>query len=405
MISSRPATEKDSIVGVMPKVVCLPDTVDEAAARIAESERIGESLAFVGGGTDIEIGSPPDRLDVVVRTERLDRVIEHAPSDQIISVEAGMTLTRLQSVVGAHGQRLALDPPLADRATIGGIIAANAFGPLRTRYGSVRDLIIGVSIIRADGVIARGGGKVVKNVAGFDLPKLMVGSLGTLGMIATATFRLHPLPEVSETLLIKNQSASDLRNLMAEMKRMQLEAAAVAAIAAGPRFDIAVRFEGFHTGVVEQRERLRSLLAVCELLDPAGEQRFWRSHDEIRAAGPMRLKIAALPSAIEMAMHDVFPPLLGVLAGGGFVWYPTFGLGFLTGATKTDQEIAASIRTARKTLVEAGGALTIEAAPSAVRKLADSWGEPGAALSLMRAMKQRFDPARRLSPGRFVGGI
>jgi glycolate dehydrogenase FAD-binding subunit len=398
VISSRPATEKDSIVGVMPKVVCLPDTVDEAASRIAESERIGESLAFIGGGTDLGIGSPPDRLDVVVRTERLDRVIEHAPSDQIITVEAGITLTRLQSVAGTHGQRLALDPPLADRATIGGIIAANAFGPLRTRYGSVRDLIIGVSIIRADGVIARGGGKVVKNVAGFDLPKLMVGSLGTLGMIATATFRLHPLPEVSETLLIRNQSASDLRNLMTEMKRMQLEAAAVVAIAAGPRFDIAVRFEGFHTGVVEQRERLLRVGAGFSRPGPA--ESFWRRHDEIRAAGPMRLKIAALPSAIETLARDVVPPLLGALAGGGFVWYPTLGLGFLTGATTKDQEIAAAIQTARVTL-----ALTIEAAPLTVRKLANSWGEPGAALPLMRAMKQRFDPARRLSPGRFVGGI
>ena len=394
MISSRPATENDSIVGVMPKVVCLPDTVDDAASRIAESERTGESLAFIGGGTDLEIGSPPDRLDVVIRTERLDRVIEHAPSDQIITVEAGMTLTGLQSVAAAHGQRLALDPPLADRATIGGIIAANAFGPLRTRYGSVRDLIIGVSIIRADGVIARGGGKVVKNVAGFDLPKLMVGSLGTLGMIATATFRLHPLPEASETLLIKNQSASDLRNLMTEMKRMQLEAAAVAAIAAGSRFDIAVRFEGFHTGVVEQRERLLRVGAL-----PHNES-FWRRHDEIRAAGPMRLKIAALPSAIELVMRDVVPPLRGLLAGGGFIWYPKLGLGFLTGASTADQEIAAAIRKARGIL-----ALTIEAAPLAVRKLANSWGDPGAALPLMHAMKQRFDPARRLSPGRFVGGI
>src|ERR1700680_2388612 len=156
-----------------------------------------------------------------------------------------MTLTRLQSVAGTHGQRLALDPPLADRATIGGIIAANAFGPLRTRYGSVRDLIIGVSIIRADGVIARGGGKVVKNVAGFDLPKLMVGSLGTLGMIATATFRLHPQTEASETLLIGTRSAAAIRRLFADMRRAQLEIAAAVAITEGGAFDVAVRFEGF----------------------------------------------------------------------------------------------------------------------------------------------------------------
>ena len=161
-----------------------------------------ERLLFVGGGTDLDLGAPPERLDVLLRTRRLDRIVEHAPSDQIAVVEAGVTAGRARPARSApRGQRLALDPPLPERATVGGIVAANAFGPRRARYGSVRDLIIGVTIVRADGVVAHGGGKVVKNVAGFDLPKLMVGSLGTLGLIATATFRLHPLPEESATLL------------------------------------------------------------------------------------------------------------------------------------------------------------------------------------------------------------
>jgi len=122
-----------SIAGVTPKAVFVPETIADAASRIAESEKAGEALAFVGGGTDLGIGSASERLDLVIRTSKLDRIVEHAPSDQIVAVEAGMTLARLQEVVGAHGQRLAIDPPLPSRATIGGIVAANAFGPLRTR--------------------------------------------------------------------------------------------------------------------------------------------------------------------------------------------------------------------------------------------------------------------------------
>jgi glycolate oxidase FAD binding subunit len=403
VISSR-----DSIAGVMPKVIFVPETIGDAASRIAESERAEEAVAFIGGGTDLEIGSPPDRIDVVIRTEKLDRIVEHAPSDQIVAVEAGTTLARVQEVVGAHGQRLALDPPRPDRATIGGIVAANAFGPLRTRYGSVRDLIIGISIIRADGVIAHGGGKVVKNVAGFDLPKLMVGSLGTLGMIATATFRLHPLPEASETLLIRKRSAAAVRNLIADMRAAQLEAAAVVAIADGTAFDIAVRFEGFPPGVVAQRDRLSLLHRAsggCEVLDVDGARQVWLRHDAIRGGGPLKIKIAALPSSIEMVTSSVVAPLLGGLSGAGFVWYPVSGLGFISGAPASDERTAAAIRGAREMLANARGSLTIEAAPAGIRRLVSTWGEGGGALSLMYATKQKFDPGRRLAPGRFVGGM
>jgi glycolate dehydrogenase FAD-binding subunit len=399
---------RDSIAGVAPKQVFVPDTIEAAAARIAESERRNEAVVFIGGGTSLDLGAAPERLDVVIRTEKLNRVIEHAPSDQIIAVEAGVSLAHVQDVAKAHGQRLALDPPFSDRATIGGIIATNAFGPLRTRYGSVRDLIIGISIVRADGVIAHGGGKVVKNVAGFDLPKLMVGSLGTLGMIATATFRLHPLPEASETLLIGKRSAAAVRALIAEMKQAQLEAVAVVAIGEGRTFDVAVRFEGFRAGVIAQRDRWSQQVrarGTCDVLDEDGARRLWLRHDSIRAASPLRLKIAVLPSAIEMLSDRVLPPLLAAMTNGGFVWYPMSGTGFVTGAPADDQRMAAAIRDAREVVVNAQGSLTIEAAPLTLRPLVSTWDDPKGSFALMQAMKQRFDPGRRLAPGRFVGGI
>lgn len=408
--ASRPALPGDAILGNLPEVVCEPSTVEEAAEAVRTCAGEGKLLAFVGGGTDLELGAPPERLDAVLRTGRLARVIEYAPSDQIVVVEAGTTLAALQRTLASHRQRLALDPPLPERATVGGIVAANAFGPRRARYGSVRDLIIGVSFVRADGTLARGGGKVVKNVAGFDLPKLMVGSLGTLGLIATATFRLHPLPEESVTVLVPRRSARHLRALVASIKQAQLEPTSVVAICrAEGDFDVAIRFEGFRAGVSEQSERLFALVreergAACEILDQASADAFWARHDAPRTGAPLRAKLAALPSSVETVSREILPPLLDALVEPGFVWYATLGLGFVGGAPK-GPAAASAIEAARLALARLGGSLTLTAAPVWIRERMDVWGPPPSAFSLMRGVKERLDPERRLSPGRFVGGM
>ena len=409
--AARPGAESDAILGVRPETVYEPRTVAEAAEVVVLTARDGKSLAFVGGGTDLALGSRPERLDAVVRTGGLDRIVEHAPSDQIVVVEAGVTLAVLQKALAAHGQRLALDPPLPGRATLGGLVAANAFGPRRARYGSVRDLIIGVSIVRADGTAARGGGKVVKNVAGFDLPKLMVGSLGTLGLIATATFRVHPLPEESVTLLLPGRRAREVRALVARLREAQLEpAAAVAFWKPGGTFDFAVCFEGFGKGVAEQRERFAALVsgetgAACQVLDATAAAALWARHDMLRAAPAFRAKLAALPTSIEPLAAETLPPLLDALESPGWVWYATLGLGFVTGEPRSVEAVAAAVSSARAHLARSGGTLVLQAAPSDLRERVPVWGAPPAALDLMRSVKDRLDPARRLAPGRFVGSI
>src|SRR5207248_1058561 len=181
-----------------------PASAEEAGETLARLSREKKRCMFTGAGTKLSPGAP---VDAVVRTTRLSRIVEYEAADQVVSVEAGITLAALQKALAAQGQQLALDPPFAARATMGGIVATASSGPRRMRYGGVRDLILGVTIVRADGTVARGGGKVVKNVAGFDLPKLMCGSFGTLGLIASATLRLHPLPETHATLVTRDRKS------------------------------------------------------------------------------------------------------------------------------------------------------------------------------------------------------
>ncbi|HWZ86647.1 MAG TPA: FAD-binding oxidoreductase [Thermoanaerobaculia bacterium] len=404
----RPATDADAILDIRPDVVYEPASVEEAIEIVRSAFGQKKSLAFVGGGTDLELGAPPERLDAVVRTAALRRVVEYAPSDQIVVAEAGMTLESLQERLAAHGQRLSIDPPLASRATLGGIVAANAFGPRRARFGSVRDLIIGVSLVRADGTLARSGGKVVKNVAGFDLPKLLVGSLGTLGLIASVTFRLHPLPEASATLRLAGQTARQVRLLVSGMREAQLEPTAVAAVWRGAAgFDVAVRFEGFGAGVAQQVARFQTLAGFQErgeVLGAAAESAFWSAHDAARTTSPLVARLAAPLASIETLAAESLPELLGALESPAFLWYPTLGLGFVSGAPASLEAAATAVGSARASL-PAGGTLVLARAPAGVRRLVDVWGPPPPALDLMRSVKERFDPGRRLSPGRFVGGI
>jgi glycolate dehydrogenase FAD-binding subunit len=399
--------EGDEVLGVRPRAAYAPSTVEECAEVMAMAAREQLRLGFIGGGTALSLGAAPAGLDAVVRTERLARIVEYAPADMVVVVEAGVTLAALQATARAHGQRLALDAPWPERATIGGLVATGAFGPLRARYGGVRDLIIGVTLVRADGEVARGGGKVVKNVAGFDLPKVACGSLGTLGLIATAAFRLHPLPELTATVLVPGVRAEAVVALLAAARDAQLEPASVVALtsataATAERFDLGLRFEGFGRGVEQQVGRAIELAQAAGTpaarLDEETAAAFWRRHDAVRAAAPLRVRVAGLPTR--------FPEVAALVAGlGEFAWYATLGVGFAGGAVADVAAATATVTAARAALVAAGGSLVVEAAPAELRAAVDPWGPVPPSFAIMARLKQRFDPQGRLNPGRFVGGL
>jgi len=405
----RAGTDADAVLGAIPRWVYSPKTTEEAREVIEATAAETLSLGFIGGGTDVQLGAPMRQLDALLQTGGLSRVVEYAPADMIVTVEAGTTLAKLSETLQQHRQRLPLDPPALDRATVGGAIAANSFGPRRARFGSVRDLLIGISIVRADGTRARGGGKVVKNVAGFDIPKLMCGSLGTLGLIVTATFRLHPLPEMEKTVLVRSRTAAQVRGLVARLKAGQLEPTSLVALsAAAARFDVAVRFEGFGAGVTQQAARFAELQQregePCEQLDDVDAQAWWKKHDDARTKGAIRAKIAALPNALETFL----PKLEAVrehLVDSILVWYASLGLGFICGASSDLAAASRALADARSALEKANGSLTLQAAPQAIREWIGEWGTPPPAFSVMHRLKERFDPQQRLNPGRFVGGL
>jgi glycolate oxidase FAD binding subunit len=405
----RPGTAADAVQGVVPRLVLEPATVEEAAEAMARAAAEKLVLVFVGGGTDLGLGARPSRLDAVLRTGALSRLVDHAPADQVVTAEAGMTLSSLAEVLARHRQRLALDAPFPTRATVGGVVAANAFGPRRARFGAARDLVLGVSLVRADGVAARGGAKVVKNVAGFDLPRLMVGSLGTLALLTRVTFRVHPLPENEATVLFPGLDADQVRSLAAAWRAAQLEPVAAAAIFSSDRLDLGVRFEGFEAGVADQVARLLELSRKAglagERLDAPGAAAFRARHDAVRESGSLRVKLAAPPSRLPEMARSWLPALLGELSPGAAAIYPTLGIAFASGEPASGVGLVAGLRDARAAIVAAGGSLVICEAPPAIRPAVDPWGPHPPSIDLMRALKERFDPERRLAPGRFVGGI
>ena len=352
-----------------------PADEKEAAAILRNANETGLAVIPTGGGTKLDWGNPPRKADVLLSMRHQTRVIEHAWADLTVTVEAGCTIAELQRTLAEHGQRLAIDPLWPERATVGGVLSTNDSGSLRLGYGALRDLIIGITLVLADGTIAKSGGKVVKNVAGYDLPKLATGGLGTLGVITRAVFRLHPLPRNTRTLTITLDNAVDDPNAMQRVVSSILGAQLAPAAVQARNGNIDILLEGTLDGIAAQESAIRKFGAARE-----GSPEVWKAREQLWDDGTI-VKFTTLPSKISAASASF----------SRFVIQAT-GIGY----GRFDGDLQA-LRTA---LEQDGGSLTV-LGPSKF----DAWGSPGDALPLMRAVKQQFDPNSTLNPGRFVGGI
>ena len=458
--------ERHAVDGKTPGAVVLPSSRESIRQVIRWASDHGLSVVPRGGGTQLALGNVPSRVDLVLDLSRYHRVLDYQPADLTATVEAGISLAALQRELAPGGKFLPLEAPLAERATIGGILAANASGPLRYGYGLPRDWLIGISVVTADGVEAKAGGKVVKNVTGYDLNKLYIGSLGTLGVIVEATFKLVPRPAALAALAAGFSSlregaeagASLLRQVFAPqgVQVINSEAArrALPAIRGrGPEIGVAA-FAGLDTQAGNGAPTRNPALALAFFSGPGGKslrRRLEEAERLLRGLGARNLavleelearpalerltslgwsgdtapylgiKVSVPPSAVarlaqgfdetEVAGRHAPHPLglpLGLPAVAADSGSGTIRLLWWTGPDGEDTDSSSVLQTIgriRELAGEAGGFTVVERCPLAAKKEIDVWGGPPQGIQIMRRIKQQFDPLGVLNPGRFVDRI
>jgi glycolate oxidase FAD binding subunit len=399
------ATAADAVAGVQPKLVIEPGTESELAEVLRLANEAGLAVIPRGGGTKLGWGNPPARGEIILSTARMTEIIEHAWADLTVSVEAGCTIQRLQETLAQHGQRLALDPLWPEKATVGGVLSTNDSGALRLRFGALRDLIIGVTIALPDGTLASSGGKVVKNVAGYDLPKLVTGALGTLGVITRAVFRLHPLPRNTRSFSIFTAKPEEAQRFVLAVQDSKLAHTFLQSHfsdEAPPVCDIL--FEGTEAGLAAQEAQLRKLAGPASMMEGstptwAAREEFWSFVDPSATAVA---KISLLPGDLARTMGGVEQAAkLNHLRWRAMVYATGLGWVRLEGKPAA---LRAALLLLRVELGKHGGSLVALHRPEKMAEF-DAWGSAGDALALMKAIKKQLDAKNTLNPHRFVGGI
>ncbi|WP_216670126.1 FAD-binding oxidoreductase [Microcoleus asticus] len=392
------------------KIDCTvyPNTQEELAAVIAWAGQNRCAVLPCGSGSKLDWGGLVKGVNIAVSTSRLNRLVEHAVGDLTVTAEAGMKFADLQQILAAAGQFLPIDPAYPQQATLGGIVATADAGSLRHRYRGVRDLLLGITFVRSDGKIAVAGGRVVKNVAGYDLMKLFTGAYGTLGVISQVTFRVYPLPESSGTVVLTGQI-----NALSQTAQILLSSALtptavdllspelVAKLGLGKGTGLIVRFQSIAESVKQQSARL---LEVGEKLGLQGssccendEHQLWQRLPETMwnsgTKSAIICKIGIRPSEAVTAINELPVQDAWIHAGSGL------------GVLRFENATAETLLQVRRGCEAKGGFLTVLAAPADIKQQLDVWGYTGSAIDLMRRIKQQFDPENILSPHRFISGI
>jgi glycolate dehydrogenase FAD-binding subunit len=373
-----------------------PTTFEDAAGALASAAADTRRVRILGGGTKLGWGAVAPEADLILRTRSLDRIIEHNVGDLTAVLEAGVPISSAQEKFAAAGQMLALDPPLGrdSGATIGGTVAAADSGPLRHRYGAVRDLVLGVTVALSDGTIARSGGKVIKNVAGYDLAKLFSGSFGTLGAILSVSVRLHPLPAETATALGASSDADQLARAAVVLAGAPLELDALDVAWRAGRGGLLARVGGTEAG--RRAEHVAALMrdeGLDQVDIATDDSGLWaRQRAGQRSEQHAIVRVAARPSVLAAVLRCC------ETCGGTLVGRAALGTSYV------ELEPDAVVRF--RGSLPRGTVATVLDAPAAVRAHLDPWGtvEP-AALELMRRVKNRFDPSGSCNPGVFVGSI
>ena len=398
-----------TIDGLTPKAVVLPASVWEIqdVLRFAAAQHL--SVIPAGSGSKLQSGNPPEKVDIVLAMTRINEVVEYEPADLTVTVEAGIQLTALQEKLADNGQFLPLNPPYASRCTLGGIVAANASGSLRLRYGTARNLVLGLRVVHASGTVVKSGGKVVKNVAGYDVNKLYIGSFGTLGILTEMTLKLSPIPARQALLtaqfqdvqaaaktglsIVGSQTLPDFVNLLVNSEH------------AGPT--LVAGFGGDAETVtwqLEQARRIMELNGAIGVKEVEGES-FQKLNDAIRAFAESENESRTVIVQVNLKRTDIAEFAENVLTNNAEM-LALLGSGVLYLKMEQVERLAETLATLRERVVAAHGSLIIESAPPELKQQLDVWGPVAPrARNLMQQLKARFDERNLLNPGRFVSGI
>ena len=403
-----------NVDGREPALLCFPVSPEQVAAALRLCSEANATMTPWGGGTAMAIGNPTRQVDIVIGLERLNLLVEHDQANLTATVQSGHRLAALQEVLARHNQFLPFDPPAPARATVGGVVATNLNGPRRSCYGSVRDLVIGMKIVLASGEQIKAGGKVVKNVAGYDMCKLFVGSLGTLGIITEVTLRMTPIPETAATLFASG-TLPKVQQFANELSRSKLLPSAVlllnaqaskATALAQSDWQVAVWCEGFEETVARH---LRDAPALAQriglataILHEDDHRRFWDKMRDFPLQAGLVYRVTVPRASMAEVIQTVhnwstadFRPEIVSDTAMGIVW---ISLEVNDLAAQWFAKLIAEARAHR------GHAIML-AAPTHLKRGIDVWGPAPPTLSLMREIKRQFDPKGLLNPGRFVGSI
>lgn len=404
--------------GKQPAAVVHPQTAQQVGQILALCAQEGWAVIPWGGGTGIGIGNVPRAYDLALDLAGLDAVIEYDPDNLTLTAGAGCTLKVLGQLLGEKRQFLPLDPPLSDRATLGGVLASNAFGPSRWRYGSARDLTLGLEVALTTGDVIEVGGKTVKNVAGYDLTKLFIGSFGTLGVITAATCRLLPLPASSQTLLLGFHEVESAFTFVRQIVDSKLLPTRLDLLRGSPLVDrpgiivsLVIGIDGSPETVERQVRDISALAGAAkatfvEVLEGHSAERAKELVRDLPASNDVPLVLrAGLPLA-SVPRFWVSTEQIGQEHRACVSLMARAGLGFVY--VLADAEAATLIQlvhAVRSLAGEAGGYAIVERMPSRLKEQVDVWGPTREDWPLMHALKTRFDPKGILSPGRFVGRL
>ena len=422
-----PANQFDryQVDGFVPQAVVLPASVREIQEVLSYATDRKLSVIPAGNGTKLGIGNPPDKVDLVLSMSRLDQILEYEPADLTVTVQAGIRLVALQARLAEYGQYLPLDPPYANHATIGGITATNSSGPSRLRYGAARDLVLGVHTVQSSGTVLKSGGKVVKNVAGYDLNKLYIGSFGTLGLITAVSFKLQPLPETERTALLSFKETTQAVDVALKILGSQLLPIFLNLVVNGVPFTeiaepcLLIGMEGHRDTVEWQIDQVRTLaeqngaigVGVYEGTPQRDIQTSMRSFPEGSWTSQIVMSKANVPvTDVEgfintaLATNSDLPCLVQVmgLMGSGIV-YVAFS--DFPENNVLVQPVVDALAQLRDAAAAVGGNLMVESAPTQIKHQIDVWGPVGNSFELMKSIKARLDATSLLNTGRFVGGI